>query len=765
MRIVGLIIAIGTLFLLFQCQSTEKEAISFNEDIRPILNNHCLSCHGGVKKQGGYSLLFQEEAYDTTATGVFGIVPGKPNESELYLRLIHEDPTMRMPYESEPLPKEDIALIKKWIEQGASWETHWAFIPPAPYLTPPQTEQDWSDHPIDQFAWQKLKEKGFSPSPTADRATIIRRVYLDLIGIPPTLEEAQAFIADDSPAAYNNVVDQLLASPHFGEHWTSLWLDLARFGDSQGYQKDRIRKHIWRYRDWVIDALNKDLPFDQFTTDQLAGDLIPNHTEDQLLATAFHRNTNTNDEGGTDDEEFRIVAVMDRLNTTYEVWQGLTMSCVQCHSHPYDPILHKEFYESMAFFNNTQDRDLSNEQPRISLLSPGQKHHKNVLQNRMDQLRVAGDTTSDIFKTQVAAFAAIQPGPVPVMQELPYEESRTTPLFIRGNWLNHGDPVSPSTPSTLNAWPEDLPKNRLGFAQWLTHDQNPLTARVISNRIWAQIFGRGIVATVEDFGTQGDKPTHPELLDWLAIQFQFEHQWSLKALLKLIVTSQVYQQSSMADASLIEADPYNEWLTRGPRFRLSSEQIRDQALAVTDLLSPKMYGPSVMPYQPEGVWNIIRHVAKWETSDGEDQYRRGVYTFIRKTSPYPSRLTFDGTSRETCVSRRIRTNTPLQAMITMNDPVYLEAAQHLAAIMAKQHPNDLEAQLQFGYQKMLYKDIPQEKRQLLQSFYQQTKIDYEQHDDQITKLVPAAMPQTAEFAALVNTANLMLNLDEFLNKT
>lgn len=759
---------VGLSLFFYGCQEEQNTEISYNKDIRPILNKNCLSCHGGVKKLGGYSLLFPEEAYDTTATGVYGIVPGKPEQSELYLRLVHQDPTMRMPYEMPPLQKKEIQLIKQWIKEGAKWEDHWAFIPPDQSIQPPQVpENDWSDHPVDQFVWRKLAQHNLAPAPQANKATLVRRLYLDLIGLAPTFEEAQAFIQNDDPQAYENLVDQLLASPHFGEHWASMWLDLARYGDSQGYQKDRIRKHIWRYRDWVIDAFNRDLPFNEFTIEQLAGDLLENGTENQLLATAFHRNTNTNDEGGTDDEEFRIVAVMDRLNTTYEIWQGITMSCIQCHSHPYDPILQEAFYESMAFFNNTMDADLSSEKPRAALLSPGQVKLKAKIETHLEELRSSGDTVNETFQSLMEEFVAIQPGPVPVMLENAPEESRQTPIFIRGNWLNHGPIIQPDVPEPLNDWPSGAPKNRLGFAQWLTAPENPLTGRVIVNRFWAQIFGRGIVETLEDFGTQGANPSHPELLDWLALQFIHEHHWSVKSLLKQIVMSSTYQQqSAIADPALLEIDPYNQWLARGPRFRLSAEQIRDQALTVSGLLSRKMYGPSVMPPQPEGVWNIIRHVAKWETSPGEDKYRRAVYTFIRKTSPYPARLTFDGTSRETCVSRRIRTNTPLQAMITLNDPVYLEVAMVLAKQMYEAHPESIEDQIKYGYQRLLFDQIETEKLTHLVDFFRETKAAYEANPAEVEALMTdSTLPQTADFAALVNVTNVLLNLDEFLNKS
>ncbi len=759
------IAAILSFLFIISCNPTNNEDISFNQNIRPILNEKCLSCHGGVKKLGGYSLLFPEEAFDTTDSGIHGIVAGKPEESQLYLRLITDDPELRMPFEHPALNKEEIKLIKRWIEEGATWETHWAFIPPAKDINPPkQSSSDWPLNSIDQFILRKLQENELDPAPEAGPEILLRRLYLDLTGLPPSRSEVQTFVeSPNREAAYDKAIDQLLDSPHFGEHWASMWLDLARYGDSQGYQKDPIRKTIWRYRDWVIDAFNRDMPFDQFTIEQLAGDLLPARTDHQLLATAFHRNTNTNDEGGTDDEEFRVVAVLDRLNTTFEVWQGLTMSCVQCHSHPYDPIRHEEFYESMAFFNNTMDADLRSEAPLATVLSPGQQFQLDTLKQFLDKYQNTGDTLSNIYRQAVANISTIQPGAVPVMQDFPPDTMRQSHVFVRGNWLDRGELVAPAVPESLNLSQQPVTEDRLGLANWLVSADNPLTARVIVNRFWAAIFGHGLVETVEDFGTQGAAPTHPELLDWLAVRFMQEHQWSVKSLLKDIVQSASYRQSAVVDAQKLDKDPYNQLLSRGPRFRLSAEQVRDQALAVSGLLSKKMFGPSVMPYQPEGVWNTIRHVARWQTSPGEDQYRRAVYTFLRKTSPYPAFLTFDSPSREVCVSRRTRTNTPLQAMVTLNDPVYLEAATALAQKMAKVHEAS-EQQIQFGYECAVLRAPKPDKLATLIGFYEQARQKYEAEPEEIALLVEDPEKHDPAFAALVNVANVILNLDEVLNK-
>jgi len=756
----GLILLAG----LGACAGRADTPVSYNDHIRPIFNQKCLGCHGGVQQHGDFSLLFREEAFGLTKSGKTAITPGDHRASELFRRISSVDPDERMPPKGDPLTGEEIALIARWIDEGAQWETHWAYRPPGAVTPPP--DKGWGSNDIDRFVARRLEAMNLAPAPPADRATLLRRVSLDLTGLPPTPEEARRFLDDEHPDAYERLIDRLLASPHFGEHWASMWLDLARYADSQGYQKDLLRRHIWRYRDWVIDAFNRDLPFDQFTIEQLAGDLLPAPTDDQLLATAFHRNTNTNDEGGTDDEEFRVAAVIDRLNTTFEIWQGVTMGCVQCHSHPYDPFRHEEFYTLMAFFNNTKDADRTDEFPRRSLLSPAQRRLRDSLQQQVQLWEAKEEEVLDsAFIDAVAALEAVRPGPVPVMQEFPPDSSRTTHIFERGNWLVHGREVRPGVPGVLPPLPEEAPPNRLGLAQWLVDPANPLTGRVIVNRFWAQLFGNGLVATVEDFGTQGDRPLYPGLLDWLAHRFVHDHQWRVKALLREIVLSATYRQSSQVTPEKLEADPYNRYLSRGPRFRLSAEQVRDQALAISGLLSRKLYGPSVMPYQPQGVWNVIRHAARWETSPGEDRYRRGVYTFSRKTIPYPSMETFDRPSREFCVSRRIRTNTPLQAMVTLNDPVYVEAAAELAYLMREEGGETPAARIAYGYRRLLFKDPAAYRLDRLLQFYEATRQDYAADTLSTRQLVrQAPADDSVEMAALVNVANVLLNLDEVLVK-
>jgi hypothetical protein len=733
--------------------------VDFNTQIRPIFNANCTSCHGGVKEQGGISLLYREKALSKGKSGKPCIVPGHPEQSELIARLRASDPDDRMPLKAPPLADEQIKLLERWIEEGAEWETHWSYVAPTP-KEPPFVFSFWPKNDIDKFVLRKIKDEGLSPAKEADRALLLRRVTLDLTGLAPTPQEYDNFLNDTSDNAYKKVVDRLLASAHYGERWAAMWLDLARYGDSQGYQKDRHRD-IWQFRDWVIEAFNKDMPFDQFTVEQLAGDLLPNPTVDQRIATAFHRNTNTNDEGGTDDEEFRVVAVIDRVNTTMEVWQGTTMACVQCHSHPYDAFPHKEYYQLMAFFNTSADADLTSDKPVLMELSSIQKRQLNELTR---YLATQKDTSDKQYLAARQLMEKIKPSRTPIMEELPADSTRKTHLFVRGNWMVHGAEVFPQTPKALTQLPKESPTNRLGLAQWLVSPQNPLTARVMVNRFWEQLFGRGLVETLEDFGSQGAKPTHPELLDWLALRFMNEHQWSVKKLLREVVMSATYRQSSEVSGEALEKDPYNMFLARGARVRLSAEQVRDQALSASGLFSPRLFGPSVMPPQPDGVWQVIRNVVKWRNAQDENRYRRALYTYWRKSSPYASFITFDAPSRELCLSRRIRTNTPLQALVTLNDPVYLEAAQGLAWQMKQVTSYHPEASIREGYRRLTGRDPSAERVELLLDYYRQSVRHYRTSPQDVLKFLTMGYPKTPHLAALTATANVMMNLDEVITK-
>ena len=613
----------------------------FRTQVRPILQK-CLPCHGPDDHSRMANLrLDSHEAATGQTGGHAGLVPGNSSASRVILRVTaQENP---MPPTGERLAADEIEVLRRWIDAGARFERHWAFEPPRRQAPPTVSNPSWARNPIDSFVLERIEARGLRPSGEADRYTLIRRLSLDLTGLPPTPETVDAFVSDSAADAYEALVDQLLNSSAFGERWARVWLDLARYADSMGYEKDTLRT-IWPYRDWVVRALNENMPFDRFTVLQLAGDLLPEPTNDQLVATGFHRNTMNNTEGGTDDEEYRVTAVKDRVATTGQAWMGMTWGCAQCHTHKYDPLSHREFYSLYAFFNQTADADTNDDKPVLQL---------------------AKDVSTPIFR------------------ELPADEQRETFIHERGNFMSPGEAVQPAVPAAFHALPENAPRNRLGLAKWLVSKQNPLTARVAVNRVWARLFGAGIVSTEEDFGTQGIPPTHPALLDWLATEFM-RLDWDVKAIIRTIVTSATYRQSSDASPEMLEADPRNEMLARGARFRLPAETVRDQALAASGLLSAKVGGAPVMPWQPEGVWQVVYSSKQWETSPGEDRYRRALYTLWRRTSPYPSMTTFDAPSGETCTIRRIRTNTPLQALVTLNDPTLMEAAQHLADRSARE---------------------------------------------------------------------------------
>ena len=768
------------------------DEVSYNKDVRPILNDKCLACHGGVRQAGGFSLLFAEEALRPNESGKPAFIAGDPDQSELIRRVRHSDPEERMPLDHPPLEAHEIEILEAWIAQGAKWETHWAYKAPEAADLPRTRNRQWANNGIDRFVLSELEAAGLQPAAQASCTTLMRRVSLDLTGLPPTPEAVDAFCSDLSGNAYENVVDQLLASPRFGERWAAMWLDLARYADSKGYEKDGPRT-IWKYRDWVIDAFNRDLPFDQFTVEQLAGDLLPYPTEDQLIATAFHRNTMNNDEGGTDNEEFRMAAVIDRTNTTWEVWMGTTMACVQCHSHPYDPFTQQEYYEFLAFFNNTADEDTPDESPTLKTYADSNRadieslvawlatqqqmdlaHYP--LGVRVDSLLAADFADAPALQARRDSLAAIPPeSKTPIYQEVASADQRATHLLNRGNFLDPLDEVQPGTPAVMPAFPATAPKDRLGLAQWIVDGENPLTSRVIVNRFWEQLFGTGLIETTEDFGTQGLEASHPELLDWLAIQFVQTHDWRVKALLKEMVMSATYRQAFDGAPQKLETDPNNRLFSRGARIRLSAEQIRDQALAVSGLLSEKMHGPSVYPYQPAGIWNAPYSSMEWEVSEGEDRYRRGLYTYWRRSAPYPSMVAFDSPSREFCVSRRISTNTPLQALVTLNDPVFVEAAQALALRVLDEQHEGLDAQLIRAFKLALVRDpVPAELtalRELFKEAYFEAE-DRAQGDVAVGVEAPAETGDQAsatldadpEVAAFTVVTNAILNLDEFIMK-
>jgi hypothetical protein len=715
---------------IFAAPLAAAEPVDFNREIRPILSRNCALCHGPdeKKREAGLRLDLRDVA-TALRDGHRAIAPGDPKESELIRRVSSDDADQRMPPPStgKRLTAAEIDRLSRWIRQGAPYAPHWAYVKPVRPPVPQVGDRAWPKNEVDRFLLARLEKEKLHPAAEADRGALVRRLALDLTGLPPTIAEVDQFLGDKGPAAYEALVDRLLARPAFGEHWARMWLDLARYADSAGYVSD-VPREIWAYRDYVIRALNAGKPFDRFTIEQIAGDLLPNPTEEQLVATAFHRNTQTNNEGGSDREEYRNVAIVDRVNTTMSVWMGTTMACAQCHDHKYDPISQKEYFQFFAIFNNTEDADREDEQP--------------------------------VYKGK--SFS------VPIMRELPPGKRRTTFIQYRGNFLDRGPQVNEGVPRAFPPLPKDLPPNRLSLAKWLVDENNPLTARVLANRLWEKTFGTGLVATCEDFGTQGDLPSHPELLDYLATELVASH-WDLKHMIRLMVTSAAYRQSSRVTAELLERDPDNRLLARGPRFRLDAEAVRDQCLAASGLLSAKMYGPAVRPLQPSfGLSAAFGGGMDWQTSAGEDRFRRAIYTSWRRTNPYPSMVTFDAASREVCVLRRSRTNTPLQALVTLNDPVYVEAAQGLARRIAREGGPSPADKVRYGFRLCLARPPSDAETARLVQLFEKSRQRFTKQPEAARKLatepigpLPAG-GDAVQLAAWTAVGNVLLNLDELL---
>lgn len=993
-------------------ETTGKSAprVEFSRDVQPLFAKHCLLCHGTDQAEAGLRLDSHEAATRKLDSGKQAIMPGKPDASELLRRVSSRDPELRMPPEGDPLSDAQIAQLRRWIAEGAVFETHWAYRPVTPPPLPPVKQEQWVRNPIDRFVLARLEQARVAPTPEASRATLIKRLSYDLIGLPPTPEEVDAFVADSSPQAYEQLVDRLLDSQHFGERWGRHWLDKARYADSDGYEKDRPRPNAWRYRDWVIEAVNRDLPFDQFTVEQLAGDLLPNTTPRQTLATAFHRQTLTNTEGGTDKEQFRVEATFDRTETTAAVWMGLTMTCARCHSHKYDQITQTEYYRLFSFFNSadevnssvaTSDTalaayeeqraahtrrlvELSGEraalqaklQPEIDAWlaamdarrqqavpvmfesaqvfeataaseavlavqkdgavqvsgpvvdqdtytlvvkggkqpltglrlealadqslpkrGPGRAPNGNFVLSKLNLALVDSDAPETVTSVELTAaeadftqqdFApsgvlkdaeksgwAIAPkmgkdhqltvftaAPVAAegrqlqielrqvyggshtlgrfrislmsgsdpFREFPSEvakalraapEQRTaahrelladhvlgrheegkrllrtmadlkakapqppmmtvrvmgpatreTRVLHRGDFLQPGDPVSsgglavlpPVRPPAEGA--EASRPSRLQLARWLVAPEHPLTSRVIVNQVWAHLFGRGIVPTLNDFGVRGEAPTHPELLDWLAFRFPRDLGWSRKGLIREIVTSATYRQASEHRPELAQRDPTNRLFARQNRVRVEAEIVRDLHLAVSGLLSRKIGGPSVFPPLPPGVAELsYANNFKWQTSAGEDRYRRGMYTFFKRTSPHPTLVSFDCPDSNTTRLARDASNTPLQALVTLNNDVFTETAQAMARrVLADGGGNDAD-RLRFALRLCLTREPLAEEVDRFTQLLTIARKTYAEHPEEAAKLTqrhPAAEVPGPENAAWIATVRMLMNLDEFI---
>jgi mono/diheme cytochrome c family protein len=713
-RVLGVVSAFAALPLL--AQSPPAGGVSFFEStVRPVLRANCLACHSDRNLTSGLSL----ESLESIRKG-----GNRGPASEQIVAAIKQEGALKMP-PGRRLKPEQIEALEKWAAMGfpmpesmhrarRKGADHWAFQPVKRPEPPKVKAENRVRSPIDRFILAKLEEKGLTLSPDTEKRTLLRRVHLDLTGLPPTRKEMDDFLADNSAGAYERVVEALLASPHYGERWGRHWLDLARYADSDGYTIDAPRE-IWPYRDWVIQAMNRDMPFDRFVIEQVAGDLLPDPTTDQLIATGFHRNTTSNYEGGIDFEQYRVEAVADRVQTTGAVFFGLTVGCARCHDHKYDPLTQREFYEMFAFLNNVDEIDKEADRkdfnrPFLDLATPEQRARRDA---HKAQIKALEEEIASYEKSLAEAAAKEDPGlkermanlrnlrsrapettSTLIMRELP--TPRQAYIHLSGDFTRKGSNVSPGVPAMFPGLAGAPAKpNRLDFARWLVDKRHPLTPRVTMNRFWQRYFGTGIVSTENDFGAVGDRPTHPELLDWLAAEF-IESGWSMKAMHRAIVLSSAYRQDSKLNDTLKAADPENRLLGRQNRLRLEAEIVRDASLVASGLVSYKVGGPSVYPPQPAGVYQVTQVRREWKTSTGEDRYRRGMYTFFQRSAPHPSLVVFDAPDSTVTCTRRIRSNTPLQALTQLNDEASVEFAEAMAKKMEAESGDDA-ARLRAGY--------------------------------------------------------------------
>lgn len=775
------ILLVGATWIPAAISVAEQREIDFARDIRPLLSNACFQCHGPDEesREADLRLDTAEGAYRDLG-GYQAIKPHAADASALVARITTTDVDERMPPPDSglKLSPADIDLLKAWIAQGGKYDQHWAF---RPILRDPLPQQDVAamHNPIDAFVIKRLQDAGLTLADEADRSTLIRRVYLDLLGLPPSRDDVATFLGDQRPGAYGRVVDRVLANPHYGERWGRHWLDQARYADTNGYTVDSDRS-MWPYRDWVIQAINADLPFDQFTIEQLAGDLLPKPTTEQLVATGFHRNTLINQEGGTDREQFRNEAVVDRVNTTGAVWLGLTVGCAQCHTHKFDPLTQHEYYQLFAFFNSSQD--VNSVTPTLTVPSAAEQAHLAELDHQLTQANAAlaqsntrqDDPATDAERTQLAAevkrlqterdkFAKSLPTTM-ILRDL--DKPRETNVLIRGDFLRKGDVVPAAVPAFLPAMAAaSSNRTRLDLAKWLVSDENPLTARVTVNRVWGRFFGQGLVETENDFGLQGTPPTHPELLDWLSSEL-IATGWSLKQLHRTIVTSATYRQSSHKREDAERVDPLNKLISRQTRLRVDAEVIRDLALAASGLLDGRIGGPSVYPPQPDGVYAFTQRNASWPTSKGADRYRRGLYTFFMRSAPYPMLTTFDTPRFNTTCTLRVRSNTPLQSLTLANDETMLEAARALGRRLIDEAKEDRD-RINLAYQRCFARAPSQQEADRLLAFVESQRNEFlasPTDAKSVSQAATASDEQLAELAAWTVVARVLLNLDEFITR-
>ena len=765
-KLIGYCGAVLIVLTFFSCKekvrtSAATDSVDYNLHIRPILSDRCFKCHGpdGNARKANLRLDSYEGAIaalkdEPTA---HAIIPGDPASSEVYLRISSTDTSMLMPpvKSNLKLNENEIELIKKWISQGAVYKPHWAFIAPKQHEIPEVKREDWPQNEIDFFILAKLEQKNLEPNDIADKERLLKRLSFDITGLPPTIEMQERFLADDAENAYEKIVDELLARPQYGEKMAAYWMDVARYADSHGYQDDGLRT-MWPWRDWVIHAFNENYPYDQFLTWQLAGDLLPNPSKEQVLATGFNRNHKITQEGGVIDEEYRIEYVTDRTNTFGKTFLALTFECAKCHDHKYDPILQKDYYSTFTFFNQVPEKGLVGDIMVASLADPPKmkitsKEVENIL--------------SFINKKDTAAVDVM------IMQDAPTH--RPTYLLKRGAYDAPGDRVHVGLPKAI--MPFDSSKygnNRLALAKWLTDKRNPLTSRVFVNRMWQEFFGRGLVKTSGDFGMQGEMPSHPELLDWLAIDF-VEQGWDIKRLIKQFVMSSTYRQSTAVSKDKLAVDPENIFLAHGPRSRMKAETIRDMALASSGLLVSEIGGPSVKPYQPKGLWELATSgrgvLARYVQDHGDKLYRRGLYSFIKRTVPPPVMLVFDASNRDQCEVNRLRTNTPLQALVLLNDPLVLEASRVFAERLMQQDLS-MEDKVVVAFRAIACRIPKDEELKILLNYLEEEKLKFAQSAEKAKDFVNAGeyphagIQDTTSLAALMQVVHTIYNMEESITK-
>ncbi len=777
------------------CKPTASAAankkIDFPRQIQPLLREHCAECHGGVKKKGGLSFLNRNSAFTKAKSGDFAIVEGDLKKSQLVHRIVSTDEDERMP-PKESLSKEQVALFKQWIQEGAQWPQQWSLEPLKKTSPPKVANQAWTKNAIDQFILARLENDQIKPSPEADRRTLIRRLSLDLTGLLPSPKEVSDFNADQSPNAYEKVVDRLLKSPHYGERWARHWLDEARYADSSGYEKDSTRADAYRWRDWVITAINDDLPFDQFTIKQIAGDLLPKASRQDRLATAFHLMTQFNLEGGVDAEEDRTKRVIDRINTIGSVWLGASVGCTQCHDHPYDSFTQKEFYQLYAFFNNADFDaiyvgDFPNDaEKKIIERYEEWKNTKDLLDRQVTDKNLATKLQGALSKLRGTDNSR---GITRVLIER-QDKRRDTYLFTRGNFLTPDKKSGKLQTATSATWPamkprprfeklsEDqkkkkvkakaLPADRLDLANWIVSPEHPMTSRVTVNKIWQHLFGQALSTQPQDLGAAGEVPSHPELLDWMAYYFIHDAKWSRKKMIREIVMSSTYRQSSTYRTDLADTDPANRLLARQNRFRVEAEIIRDLYLQAAGLLSPKVGGPSVFPPIPADVAALsYANNFKWRVSKGEDLYRRGMYTFYKRTAPDPNLVLFDCPDAAVTNQMRTSSNTPLQALATLQNEVFFGVAREMAKkLVQTKYPSE-EARLQQAFQTTMARSASSSEIQILLQLLTQSQAWYKKHPKEAAELIGDNPPDapTEQLAAWIATARIILNTDEFITRS